>query len=183
MKYRTMNNFLKFTAFVVILGLSFYILKSQDPAILADQSFFSKLALLVLSGVFYTSFLTAPLSVALFIILGSTTNIYLVTIMGGLGAVLGDLLILKFFRNFFKAFSFVKHAKAFKKMKQITKKYSLNLSAIFFGMILVASPFPDELGLIMLGASSLSYFKLALLTFVLNSLGILTILLTAKFFL
>ncbi|MBI2600041.1 hypothetical protein HYW43_03955 [Candidatus Daviesbacteria bacterium] len=178
-----MNIFLKIATFVLILGLSFYILKSLDPTILVMQSTLSKFTLLTLSGVFYASFLTAPLSVVLFIILGSTTNIYLVTILGGLGAALGDLLILKFFRSLFKTFSFIKHAQSFRKIKKISIKYHLNLVGIILGMLLVASPFPDELGLILLGISSLSYFKLAILTFVLNSLGILAILLIAKSFL
>lgn len=175
-----MNNFLKLITFIAILGVSVYILKTFDPSIVADQSTFSKLVLLTLSGIFYTSFLTAPLSVVLFMILGPTTNVYLAILLGGLGAVVGDLLIIKFFRNLFKTFSFVKYVGNFKTIKKISIKYHLNLVGIILGMILIASPFPDELGLVLLGISSLSYFKLALLTFLLNSIGILTILLISK---
>jgi len=177
------GNFLKLITFVAVAGLSFYILRFLDASILTTQSTFSKFALLTISGIFYTSFLTAPLSVVLFIILGSSTNIYLVILFGGLGAVVGDLLIIKFFRKLFKAFSFVKHAESFKTAKKIAKKYHLNLVGLIIGMAIVASPFPDELGLILLGVSSLSYFQLAILTFLLNSLGILVILSAAKLFL
>lgn len=175
-----MNNFLKLITFIVIIGLSFYTLKSLDPAILTEQPALPKYLLLSLSGMFYTSFLTTPLAVVLFMLLGPTSNIYLATVFGGIGAVIGDLLILKFFRNLFKTFSFIKHAGSFKKAKKFFTKYHLNLISVIIGMVIVASPFPDELGLILLGVSSLSYFKLTLLTFILNSIGILTILLTAK---
>lgn len=175
-----MKNFLKFAVFMTVLILSFYVISSYDPKALAGQSLGMKLLLALLSGIFYTSFLTAPLSVILFVILAATTNIYLITLFGGLGAVIGDFVIVKFFRSIFSAFSFLRHVNSFIRVKKILKSFHLDIIGLVVGIILVASPFPDELGLILLGASSLSYFKLTILSFILNSLGIFAILLTAK---
>ncbi len=175
------GNFLKLAVFVVIVLASFYLIRMQDVTAFADRSIAFKLSMSMLSGVFYTSFVFAPLSVVLFVILAkSTGSIFLIALMGGLGAVAGDLLIVKFFRTIFKAFSLVTHQDFFRKIKKGLRKYHLDLISMVVGMVIVASPFPDELGLILLGASSLSYFKLAILTFILNSAGILIILLSTR---
>lgn len=175
-----MINLFKLFVFAVVLALSFYWISSINPQILSDQSLSFKLIMAFISGLFYTSFLTAPLSVVLFLLLSGTTNIYLLAIFGGLGAVLGDLVIVKFFRVIFKVFSFIKHINLFKKLKNRLHQLHLDLVAYLLGMVIIASPFPDELGLALLSVSRLSYFKLGLLTFILNSLGILVILYTAK---
>lgn len=175
-----MINLFKLFAFVVVLVLSFYLVSTINPKILSDQALFIKLIFASLSGLFYTSFLTAPLSVILFLLLSGTTNIYLLAIFGGLGAVLGDLVIVKFFRVIFKVFSFIKHINLFKKLKNRLHQLHLDLVAYLLGMVIIASPFPDELGLALLSVSKLSYFKLAILAFILNSLGIFVILYIAK---
>lgn len=160
--------------------LSFYLVSTQDAAVLADHSLTVKIILAFFGGIFYTSFLTAPLSVVLLVALGLTTNIYLVAVVGGLGAVIGDLIIVKFFRTIFKAFSPVKQIHNFKSLKKTLKAFHLDTAAFILGSVIVASPFPDELGLALLGASKLSYFQLSILTFILNGIGILVILFTTK---
>lgn len=175
--------FLKLFLFIAVLIISFYLISLQELQLLSDHSLYIKIILGVLSGLFYTSFLSSPLSVVLFIILGKTTNIYLLTLFGGIGAVIGDLLIVKFFRLIFKSFSFISHLNLFKKFRLLLKKYHLDLIGFIIGIIIVISPFPDELGLALLGASKLSYFKLAILTLILNSIGIFIILYTTRAFL
>lgn len=175
-----MINYFKAFTFIIIFILSFYLISTFDAKILADQSLLIKLVMAFVSGLFYTSFLTAPLSIVLFVILAQTTNIYLVTVIAGFGAVSGDLLIVKFFRMVFKTFSLVIHVGLFKNIKNKLQSYHLDIIAFFLGVIIIASPLPDELGLVLLGASRLSYFKLSILTFILNSIGILVILYTTK---
>jgi hypothetical protein len=48
------------------------------------------------------------------------------------------------------------------------------------GAIIIASPLPDELGLALLGVSTLSRPQFFLLSFAMNSLGIFIILLVAQ---
>ena len=45
----------------------------------------------------------------------------------------------------------------------------------FLGAIIIASPLPDELGLVMLGDSKLKYREIAIISYVLNTAGILLI--------
>lgn len=133
-----------------------------------------------LSGFFYTSFFTAPLSVLLLVSLDPNLNPYFLAVVAGLGAVLGDLIIIKILRIIFIPFSFLRHQNSVKAFKKQLEKYHLNLVSIFLGAVIVASPLPDELGLILLGVSNLSYLKLAVLTFLLNSTGLLIIILTIQ---
>lgn len=170
----------KLLFFAAILALSFYLVSTQDVKLISDQTILIKLAAAFIAGIFYTSFMAAPLAVIILIALGLSTNVFIITVAGGMGAVVGDLIIVKFFRFLFGGVSHIFPKIFFKKAKSILKAYHLDILAWIVGSILVASPFPDELGLIMLGASKLSYFKLAFLAFILNSLGILIILHTTK---
>lgn len=170
-----MINLLKIIIFLAVSALAVYFSGSKDSTIFIGQAPVLTLMTVFLSGFFYTSFLTAPLSVVLLISLASSMNPYLLAATAGLGAVAGDLFIVKIFRTIFSAFSFVRHRDFFKAVKKQLKSYHLDIISIILGSVIVASPLPDELGLILLGVSKLSYFKLALLTFLLNSLGILII--------
>ena len=57
------------------------------------------------------------------------------------------------------------------------QKLHLGFMVPLAGAIIVASPLPDELGLIMLGVSKLKYREIAVLTYILNTAGILLIVL------
>lgn len=172
--------FLKILFFATILAISFYLVGTQDVKLISDQTIFIKLAAAFMAGIFYTSFMAAPLAVIILIALGLSTNVFIITVAAGMGAVVGDLIIVKFFRFLFGGASQILPRVFFKKVKVVLKKYHLDILSWIVGSIIVASPFPDELGLILLGASKLSYFKLGILAFILNSLGILIILLTTN---
>lgn len=130
-----------------------------------------------LSGLLYTSFFTAPLSILLLVSIDPNANPYFLAAVAGLGAVLGDLIIVKILRFIFTPFSFLSHQNSVKAFKKRLEKYHLNIISVLLGAIIVASPLPDELGLILLGISNLSYIKLAVLTFLLNGSGLLLIIL------
>ncbi len=129
-----------------------------------------------LAGMFFTSvFTTAPA----IIILGGLSkahSIFLIAVMGGLGAVLGDLLIFRFVRSSLGPdFSYL-----------VKKVKSERLTAIFrlklfhwlipcLGALVIVSPLPDELGLMMMGLSHMKMRYFIPLSFVLNGAGILII--------
>lgn len=130
----------------------------------------------ITAGVFYTSFLTSPISVAMLVILAEQSNPILTAALAGLGAVLGDFLIVKFFRERISS-ELNEFSKQFhlQKVKAVLQKLHLDFLTPLIGAIIVASPLPDELGLMMLGASKLRYREIALLSYVLNTAGILLI--------
>lgn len=61
------------------------------------------------------------------------------------------------------------------KINKLLQIFHLDFVTPFLGAVLIASPFPDELGLMMMGVSKLGYREIAILTYILNTAGILLI--------
>jgi len=129
-----------------------------------------------LSGMFFVSIFTvAPASVILFDT-AKTLNPYLVALFAGIGAVAGDYIILRILKD-----------RVFEELlplfKKTTNSFLKNIfSSPFFawlipliGAIIIASPLPDELGISLMGISKIKNWQFILITFLLNSIGILVI--------
>lgn len=183
--FAKMELMVKTVLFLVSLSLAFYLARSDYPQLLIDKELLIdkvlpfKLIGAAVAGVMYTSFLTAPLSVVALYLLSQRVDPVLLGLVAGAGAMLGDILIVQFFRQVLRGFSAARHTSLFKWIKKEFKALHLDILAILLGVIIVASPFPDELGLILLGASKLSLGKLMILTYILNTVGIFTIVLPA----
>lgn len=136
-----------------------------------------------IAGMMFTSFLTTPFSFALFFLLAKTTDPLQIAIIGGIGACIGDMLIISIFRNsFFDDFKTLEKTLKFKRLFHFFHHSHFNHLAPILGVLVIASPFPDELGLMMLGGSKLKLIQLTILTFVINAAGIYFYALTSKNF-
>ena len=126
-----------------------------------------------ISGVMFVSVFTiAPASAILFDI-AKMLNPFLVAITAGIGAVVGDYILLKYLQD-----------KVFAELKPLFQKtYGPIFKVVFFspffawlipilGMFIIASPFPDEVGIGLMGLSKIKKWQFILITFVLNSIGI-----------
>jgi len=166
----------KTVIFILSLSLAWWLIKSGYIQGLIDTVMPLRLVAEITAGVLYTSFFTAPISVAMLVILAQQNNPVLTAILAGLGAALGDFLIVKFFRERIssevKEFSKQLHLQ---KINGILQKLHLDFMAPLLGAIIVASPLPDELGLMLLGVSKLSYRQIILISYILNTAGILLI--------
>jgi hypothetical protein len=126
----------------------------------------------VAGALFVLSF-TAATGIVILLVLAEQLHPIEVTIVAGLGAVFGDVVIFRFVRDelvkevspIFKRFG-GKHLTTLLH----TKYFSWTLP--FIGAIIIASPFPDEIGISLLGISKMTTVKFLILTFVLNSIGI-----------
>ncbi|MGW8184607.1 MAG: hypothetical protein ACWGHO_00670 [Candidatus Moraniibacteriota bacterium] len=129
-----------------------------------------------ISGLFFVSvFTVAPASAILFDV-AKTLNPYWVAFFAGLGAVLGDYIILRIFKD-----------KVFEELLPLFKRahgsFLINIfSSPFFawmipliGAIVIASPLPDEVGIGLMGLSKIKNRHFILITFLLNSVGIFII--------
>lgn len=129
-----------------------------------------------LAGIFYTSLLTAPIAMAMLLVIASTNNPILTALVAGVGAAFGDLVIVTFFRRgLAKDVDMISHELHIRRINNFLKKWKLDSITPLLGAIIIASPLPDELGLLLLGASKLKYYQLAILTYALNTAGILLI--------
>ena len=135
-------------------------------------------------GIMYSYSFTAAPATAIFLILGSDYNIFLAAAIGGLGALIGDLFLFSFIRHSLhdeisnllknRVFSYF-----IKKTPGFFKKYLFGIIAA----LIIASPLPDELGIILFSLSkSVSFRTFSIISFLLNSTGIFIILAIARFF-
>ena len=131
-----------------------------------------------LTGILFTYGFTAAPATAIFLILAKEQNIMLAGLIGGLGALLGDLFIFNFIR-----YSFKDEVKKMYREKLIVyanhktpsflKRYLLPVVAGF----IIASPLPDEIGVTMIASSkSISAKVFSVISYLLNTAGIFVLL-------
>lgn len=135
------------------------------------------------SGIFFSYGFTAGLSVGSFLILSKTQNIILTGILGGAGALIGDLLIFKFIRTSFK--DEIKKISEEKLIKKISETISQKVKTVILyilSCIIIASPLPDEIGIFLLASSTKISNKIfSVLSFLLNTTGIFAILIIGHY--
>ena len=152
----------------------------------AGEAFLSQVGLEGYLGVFVAGMLfsfgfTTPFAIGAFIVM-SPDNILLAAAIGGLGAMVSDLIIFKIVKvSFLDEFKKLMRGKA----AQTVYRYSPTLDRRIknylmyaFAGIIIASPLPDEIGVSMLaGLSHIRVVPLAIISFLGNSIGILVMLL------
>ena len=152
----------------------------RNPDVQGFVSSFRELEYLgvFVAGMLFTFGFTTPFAIGFFVVL-NPANHFFVALVGGLGAVIGDLLIFLIIR-----FSFMDEFRRLEKTKliseinyriksNITHKAKLYLLYSLEGLI-IASPLPDEAGVIMLvGITKIRPQVMAVISFIFNSLGIL----------
>jgi hypothetical protein len=135
-----------------------------------------------IAGLFFTSvFTTAPAIVALGEI-AQTSPLVAVALVGGAGALLGDLLIFRFVRDRFSAHvaELVRHDRRGKRLHALFRLKLFRTVSLFVGALIIASPLPDELGVGLMGFSHVPTRWFLPLSFLFNALGIFVIGLVAR---
>jgi uncharacterized membrane protein YdjX (TVP38/TMEM64 family) len=135
-----------------------------------------------IAGICFSFGFSTPFAIGFFII-SNPSNILLAALIGGLGALVSDLLIFKIIR-----FSFMDEFKRLKKSRPIVEVDRMldshwihgvkNYLLFVFAGLVIASPLPDELGVSMLaGLTRIKVYLLAIISFIMNSFGIFIMLL------
>ena len=133
-----------------------------------------------LTGIFFVSIFTVVPAVAVLYQLAELLNPLEVAVFAGLGAVIGDYLIFRFLRDkIFKELHniFDKLGGPFIKKLFFTPYFIWLLP--FLGAIIIASPFPDEAGISLLGLTKIKNWQFVILSFLLNSIGVFIIIVAA----
>ncbi len=169
----------------VIIGLLVFIL-------LLDTSFMTTVLGIIgslgyvgvfLSGMLFVSLFTAVPAVILLLSF-SGLNIVAVALVAGLGAMLGDYLILRYV-EYEVAYELKPLAYRFGIPQAVNylqgRKSTVGLVRLL-GVIIIASPFPDEIGIGLLGMSKMRRAAFLAVCYLLNVGGILTILLLERAF-
>jgi len=172
----------KFTLLFVSFAIAYFLISNQ-----ALEQLLVRLSELDYFGAFFVGMgfaygFTAAPATAILILMGKTTNIFLLAVVAGCGALAADLLIIRFIRHSFH--EEIEHLKAERIVKYITRhippKVGYYLLPVM-GWLIIASPLPDEIGVILLGADEkLKESQFILASWLLNTIGLFVILMLTK---
>lgn len=136
-----------------------------------------------ITGIFFVSTFTVAPAMYVLYNLAEKLNPFEIALFAGLGALVGDYIIFRFLKD-----------RIFEELKPVFMKLGGNyLTRIFrtpyfawlvplVGAAIIASPFPDEAGIGLLGLSKLKNWQFMLISFLLNAVGIFIIIILAKSF-
>jgi hypothetical protein len=134
-----------------------------------------------ITGIFFVStFTVAPAMVVLYR-LAETFNAYEIALFAGAGAVLGDYLIFRFLRDgvFDELRPLFARMEGSYVVKLLYTPYFFWLTPLL-GAVIIASPFPDEVGIGIMGISKIRPWQFVLLSFFLNAIGIFIVITLAE---
>lgn len=129
-----------------------------------------------IAGIFFTSVFTTVPAIVVLVEIIEMNSIFIVALFGAIGALLGDFIIFRFVRD-----TLTENLMKFIKEGHHTKLRALFYSRAykrllpFIGALIIASPLPDELGLVMLGAAGVKTRYFLILSFALNFAGLVAI--------
>lgn len=158
---------ISFAVFIIKTGIAYKFIMS-----LGNWQYFG----VFLSGMFFTSVFTAAPSIVLLSEFAQTTPLFVLAILGGMGAALGDYVLFRFVKD--RIFDDIKHLLSFSKRKRFPVIFQTRLFKFFvpfLGALILASPFPDEIGVMMLGMSKVKNRIFFLISFISNGVGIFII--------
>ncbi|MEM4152506.1 MAG: hypothetical protein QXK80_00055 [Candidatus Pacearchaeota archaeon] len=171
----------KLTLIGAIIISAYFIFSNHSVKILLSQlNSFSYFGAFI-AGLFYTYGFTGPLAAGFFIDL-NPNNILLAGILGGFGALVSDLLIFDITRfTLIDEFNLLKKTKfvvgVSNSIEKIFGKQVKVMLAYLLAGVFIASPLPDEAGVIMIaGLTKIKQSVFITISFVLNTIGILLLL-------
>ncbi|OGY63203.1 MAG: hypothetical protein A3I89_01055 [Candidatus Harrisonbacteria bacterium RIFCSPLOWO2_02_FULL_41_11] len=174
-----MNHHLKYSnlaVFIGILSVTFFFFYTgvlrQFIDVLSQFGYFGAF----IAGIFFVSTFTVVPAGTVLVLFADSHNIFLVTLFGALGSIIGDYLIFKFFKDGLtdelrQIFQKIGGDSIFRAHYIAHTKYFAWLGPVI-GALIIASPLPDELGVGILGIYRLSTKKFIAITFLLDAIGI-----------
>lgn len=165
-----------------IIAAIFILLNQTIISILSKAGEWSYFGAFV-TGAFYTYSISSAPAAVVFFELSKGINPFIAAALGGVGAMLGDLIIFRFIKT-----DILPEARLLAKDLRIpkTKNHKLlhliHKTAPFIAGFIIASPLPDEIGAAMFGAIEYDTKKFMLISWTCNTLGLLVIALLGQVF-
>lgn len=126
-----------------------------------------------IAGILYVSAPTTALGILILLDLTKALSLAEISIIAGLGGVVGDFVIFRFFKHDLLG----ELTLIYNKLggKHITKAFNhkyLRWSIPIIGVIIIASPFPDEIGVGLMGLTKIKTYQFILLSLALDIIGV-----------
>ncbi len=129
---------------------------------------------------FVSTYTVAPSGVVLFT-LANELDPLKIALIAGLGSIIGDYIMFRFIRdNLGAELKLMAESFGGKYVRALYHSKFFIWSAPVIGAIIIASPFPDEIGVSMMGASKLKTWQFLAIAYVLDVIGIFIIVSIAR---
>lgn len=169
---------------LVLSCLAVYLLAKQPQVTRLLQSLgeYSYLGAFI-GGILFVSTFTVALGVLILSTLAVTMSPVEIGIIAGAGAVVGDTLIFHFVRdNLLAEIEPIYDKLGGNHLTKLLHTRYFSWTVPVVGAAIIASPLPDEIGVTMLGIAKMKTRTFLLLSFVLNTAGIMFILTASSLF-
>lgn len=136
----------------------------------------------LISGIFFTSAITTAPAVVALGHFARANSILFTAFIGALGAVAGDLIIFRFVKDRISddlTYIFNRLPRH-ERLRAIFERRLFHWLTLFLGVLIIALPLPDELGIALMGISKTRTSFFAPISFIMNFIGILVIGIVAK---
>lgn len=127
------------------------------------------------AGIFFVMSFTVIPSAAVLLTLSESMHPLVLSFFAGAGGVCGDYLLMRYLRTETDELLQQVHERNHFSIERVLKSRLLHWLGPVIGALVIASPFPDELGITLLGITKLETKKFILLTFVLDVLAVFLI--------
>jgi len=126
-----------------------------------------------IAGMLFVSTFTVATGAIILLVLAERLSPLEIGIVAGLGAVVGDITIFRLIKDhILEEVTPIYNHFGGKHVTSLfhTKYFSWTLPVI--GAIIIATPFPDEIGVSLMGISKMKTYQFLVISFILNALGI-----------
>lgn len=133
------------------------------------------------AGIFFVlSFTAVPAGIILYSF-AKTHDPFMVAILGGLGGMVGDYFIFRVFRDYiFDELGILFKNSRWRRIKKLFRTPYFAWILPLVGAGLIMAPGPDEPGIALMGLSKIKTWQFLLLAFILDTVGILLIVLALR---
>lgn len=126
-----------------------------------------------IAGFLYVSAFTATLGVLMLSDLSATLHPVEIALLAGLGGAVADFFIFRFFKNnLLSEITPIYNRLGGQRLTKLMYHRLLRWSLPIIGAAIIASPFPDEVGVGLLGISKIKSYQFVVLSFILDATGV-----------
>ena len=135
-----------------------------------------------IGGFLFVSSFTAAIGAVILLILAEKLSPLEIAIIAGLGGAVGDFAIFRFMKdNLLEELKPLWNRLGLSRVSNLLHTKYLRWTLPIIGAIIIVSPFPDEIGVALMGLSKIKKYQFVIIAFILDTIGVF--LLTSTFLL
>jgi hypothetical protein len=133
------------------------------------------------AGILFVSTLTIAAGAVILVILAERLSPIELALIAGLGGMIGDFVIFRFVKDgLLSEITPIYNKLGGKYITELLRRKYFNWLLPVIGAIIIVSPFPDEIGVSLMGITKIKSYQFLLLSFVLDVIGVFLFIVSAR---